>query len=106
MKLKKGDLVEVITGEEKGKRGKILEIIKDNDKRVVRAVVEGMNLAKKHKKTRSATQPGGIIDLPNPIDISNIGLLCPKCGKMTKVKREVIEGKRTRVCKLCEEIID
>lgn len=106
MKLRKSDLVEVITGENKGKRGKILEIIKDKDSKVMRAIVEGINLAKKHKRTRSASQPGGIIDLPNPLDISNLALLCPKCGKMTKVRREVIEGKRTRICKLCQEVID
>lgn len=104
MKLKKGDLVEILCGEEKGKRGKILEIIKD--KKMTRVVVEAINLAKKHKKVRSATQPGGIIDLPNPINISNLALLCPKCGKMTKVKRAVVEGKRVRVCKSCEETID
>ncbi|MCX8014780.1 MAG: 50S ribosomal protein L24 [candidate division WOR-3 bacterium] len=106
MKLKKGDLVEVITGDEKGKRGKILEIIKDKTKNQIRAVVEGVNLAKKHKRTHRADRPGGIIDLPNPIDISNLALVCPKCAKITKIKREIIEGKRTRICKLCNEIVE
>jgi len=106
MKLKKKDLVEVISGEDKGKRGKILEIVKDKDKKQIRAVVEGINLAKKHKKTRSATQPGGVIDLPNPLHLSNLALLCPKCGKMTKIRRQTIEGKRVRICKLCQEMID
>jgi large subunit ribosomal protein L24 len=106
MKLRKGDLVEVITGEEKGKRGKILEMVKDKDKKQIRAVVEGINLAKKHKRTQSATSPGGIIDLPNSLHLSNIALLCPKCGKMTKIRRHVIEGKRVRICKLCQEMID
>lgn len=106
MKLRKGDLVEVITGEDKGKRGKILEIIKDKDKKQIRIVVEGINLAKKHKKTQRADRPGGIIDLPNSLHISNLALLCPKCAKMTAVRREVIEGKRTRICKLCNEAID
>lgn len=106
MKLKKGDLVELITGEDKGKRGKILEIIKDKNTKQIRVVVEGINLAKKHKKTQRADRPGGIIDLPNSIHISNVALLCPKCAKMTKVRREVIEGKRTRICKECNEVID
>lgn len=106
MKLRKNDLVEVITGENKGKRGKILEIIKDKKSKAIRAIVEGINLAKKHKRTRSTNQPGGIIYLPNPLDISNLALLCPKCGKITKVSREIIEGKRTRTCKLCREVID
>jgi len=106
MKLKKGDLVEVITGEDKGKRGKILEIIKDKEKKQIRVVVEGVNLAKKHKKTQRADRPGGIIDLPNSIHTSNLALLCPKCAKMTEVRRTVIEGKRTRICKICNEVID
>ncbi len=106
MKLKKGDLVELITGEDKGKRGKILEIIKDKDKKQVRVVVEGLNLAKKHKKTQRADRPGGIIDLPNSVHISNLALLCPKCAKKTQVKREIVEGRRTRICKECNETID
>lgn len=106
MKFKKGDLVEVLSGEDKGRRGKILEIIKDKKKNIIRAVVEGINLAKKHKRTTRADRPGGIIDLPNPLSISKLGLLCPKCGKITKVRREVIEGKRQRICKKCQELID
>jgi large subunit ribosomal protein L24 len=106
MKIKKGDLVEVITGEDKGKRGKILEIIKDKDKKQVRVIVEGINLAKKHKRTQRADRPGGIIDLPNSLNIANVVLLCPKCSKMTKVRREIVEGKRSRICKICNETID
>jgi len=106
MKLRKGDLVEVITGVDKGKRGKILEIVKDKKKNQIRAVVEGVNLAKKHKRTQRADRPGGRIDIPNPLHISNLALLCPKCAKMTQVRREVIEGKRTRICKLCNEVVD
>ncbi len=106
MKLKKGDLVEVLSGESKGKRGKILEIMHNKEKNIYRAVVEGVNLAKKHKKTQRADRPGGIIDLPNPLYISKLGLLCPKCGKITKIRREKIEAKRKRICKLCQELID
>lgn len=106
MKLKKGDLVEVLSGESKGKRGKILEIMHNKENNIYRAVVEGVNLAKKHKKTARADRPGGIIDLPNPMNISKLGLLCPKCGKITKIRREKIEEKRKRICKLCQELID
>jgi large subunit ribosomal protein L24 len=106
MKFRKGDLVEVISGEEKGRRGKILEILKDKKRNIIRAVVEGINLAKKHQRTVRADRPGGIIDIPCPISISKLGLLCPKCGKITKVRREVVEGKRKRICKLCKELID
>lgn len=105
LKLKKNDIVEVITGEERGRRGKILEIIRDKETGC-KIIVEGLNLAKKHQKTRSARKPGGIIDLPQPIHISNLALICPKCGKRTKIRKERIEEKRVRVCKLCDEVID
>ncbi len=105
MQIKKNDVVELITGEEKGKRGKVLRIVKD-EKQMVRLLIDGLNLAKKHQKTRSADKPGGIIDLPNPIAISNVALICPKCGKKTKVRREKKEGRRIRICRLCAEVID
>ncbi|OYD16334.1 50S ribosomal protein L24 [candidate division WOR-3 bacterium JGI_Cruoil_03_51_56] len=106
MRLRKGDLVEVITGEERGRRGKIMKIERDKKTGRNRVLVEGLNLAKKHQRTRSAEKPGGIIDLPNPIDVSNLVLLCPKCGRKTKVKREVHDGRRVRICRECNEIID
>ena len=106
MDLRKNDLVEIISGEERGKRGKILRIALDKDTGHIRVIVEGRNLAKKHQKTRGAGKPGGIVDLPNAIDASNVALLCPKCGKRSKVRRDPHEGKRVRVCKACEEIID
>ncbi len=106
MNLRKGDLVEVITGEEKGRRGKVLRLESDSKTGRVRAIVDGLNLAKKHQRARSAEKPGGIIDLPNPIDVSNLALLCPKCGKRSKTRREPHEGRRVRVCRECDEIID
>ena len=106
MKLRKGDMVEVITGEESGRRGKILRFVKQKKTRKVRAIVDGLNLAKKHQRTRGADKPGGIIDLPNPLDVSNLALLCPKCGKKSKVRRESHEGHRVRICRECDEIID
>uniref|UniRef100_A0A7V4E4K9 Large ribosomal subunit protein uL24 n=1 Tax=candidate division WOR-3 bacterium TaxID=2052148 RepID=A0A7V4E4K9_UNCW3 len=104
--LKKNDIVEVISGEEKGKRGKIIKMLYEKDKNMVRAIVEGVNLHKKHQKPRGADQPGGIIDIPLPLPVCKLALICPKCGQKTKVKREKIEGKRVRICKKCNEIID
>jgi large subunit ribosomal protein L24 len=106
MDLRKNDLVEIISGEERGKRGKVLRIQVDSKTKQVRVIVEGRNLSKKHQKARGAGKPGGIVDLPNAIDASNVALLCPKCGKRSKVRRDPHEGKRVRVCKACEEIID
>lgn len=106
MRLRKGDVVEVLSGEEKGRRGKILTIEKDRKTGRVRAVVEGLNLAKRHQRPRGAGQPGGIVDLPNSMDVSKLALLCPKCGKRARVRREEHEGSRVRICKTCGEIID
>lgn len=106
MNLRKGDLVEVIAGDERGRRGKILRLEADRKTGRVRAIVDGLNLAKKHQRPQGATKPGGIIDLPSPIDVSNLVLLCPKCGKKAKVRREPHEGRRVRVCRECDEIID
>jgi large subunit ribosomal protein L24 len=105
MNIRKNDVVEVITGEEKGKRGKVLRIVK-SDQQEIRLLIDGLNLAKKHQKTRGAGKPGGIIDLPNPIHVSNVVLICPKCGKKAKVHRDKVEGRRIRICRVCEEAID
>lgn len=106
MRLRKGDLVEVLTGEERGRRGKVLEVQRNKQTGRARVIVEGLRLAKKHRRTTRADKPGGIIDLPTPIEESNVALLCPKCGKRTKVRREPHEDKRVRVCRECDEIID
>jgi large subunit ribosomal protein L24 len=100
--IKKNDLIEVITGEEKGRRGRVLEIIKAKDQ----ALVEGLNLMKKHQRARSQNQPAGIVTVPSPIHISNLVLVCSKCGKRTKTVWRKIEKKRTRTCKACGEIIE
>lgn len=102
--LKKGDIVEVRRGEEKGKRGKILKILREENK--IRCLIEGVNLAKKHQKPRRADKPGGIIDIPQPIDVANLIFICPKCGEKAKLKRAVIEKRRVRRCQECEEVIE
>ena len=100
--IKKKDLVEVNTGEEKERRGRVLEIIPGKNQ----VIIEGINLVKKHQRARSQTKPSGIITVPGPIHISNLILICPKCGKKTKVKKDKIEKRRTRICKECGEIIE
>jgi len=108
MQIRKDDLVEVIRGEEKGKRGKVLKIIYDKDAPCVRVLLDGINMVKKHKRMTRQGQPGGIMDMPAPLCIGNVMLLCPKCGKKVKSRRELHEGRRVRVCKNpdCQEVID
>jgi large subunit ribosomal protein L24 len=100
--IKKNDLVEINTGEEKERRGRVLEILPEKNQ----AIIEGINLVKKHQRARSQTKPSGIVTVPGPIHISNLILICPRCGKKTKVKRDKIENRRIRLCKECGEIIE
>ena len=101
--VKKGDKVLVLTGKDRGKMGVILKVYPNKN----RVVVEGINIVTKHKKPRSATQPGGIIKQEAAIDASNAMLVCPRCNKATRVAREILEnGDKVRVCKKCKETID
>ena len=87
MPITKGDTVRIVRGDEKGKEGKVLRVLPKKG----RVVVEGINIVKRHKKPRSADEPGGIIDFPAPIHHSNVMLLDPKSGEPTRVKVRVAE---------------
>lgn len=100
--IKKNDLVEINTGEEKERRGRVLEVIPEKNQ----AIIEGINLVKKHQRARSQAKPSGIVTVPAPIHISNLVLICSKCGKKTRLKREKIENRRVRICKACGEIVE
>ncbi len=100
--IKKNDLVEINTGEEKGRRGRVLEVIAKKQQ----AIIEGINLVKKHQRARSQTKPSGIVTVPAPIHIANLVLICSKCGKKTKIRKEKIEDRKARMCKKCGEIIE
>ena len=103
MKIIKGDNVLVISGKDRAKTGKVLKAFQA----VGRIVVEGVNIAKKSQKPRQQGQKGQIISLPKSVDVSNVKLVCPKCGKAARVGYKVIEGanegeKRTvRICRKC-----
>ena len=81
MKIKKNDTVLILTGDDKGKTGKVLVA----DPKAKRVVVEGMNVQKKHKKARSAQETSSIVSQSGPIDVSNVMIVCPTCGKATKI---------------------
>ena len=97
MKIKKDDKVVVISGKDKGKQGKILRA----DPESLKVVVEGVNVATKHQKPRKQGEEGGIIKVETPIYASKVQLVCPKCGKATRVAYKVENGKKTRICKKC-----
>lgn len=102
MKIKKGDNVIVISGKDKGKIGKVLQ----TSPKTYKVVVEGVNVVSKHKKPRSAQDKGGIVKQTNPIDSSNVMVICPNCNKATRVSHKEIDDKKVRVCKKCGASLD
>ncbi len=103
LKLKKDDIVEVIAGREKGKKGKILALYPDERK----LTVEKLNMVKRHTKPSAQNKQGGIVEKESRLSISNVMLVCDKCGKGVRVKRKKLEdGKRVRVCVKCGEVLD
>lgn len=97
MRIKKGDNVSVLSGNDKGKTGEVLEIIPKADK----IVVKGVNVRKKHVKPRKAGEEGGIIAVECAIPSSKVNVVCPKCGKTTRVGYTVEADKKVRICKKC-----
>lgn len=102
-KIRKGDTVEIISGNYRGVSGKVLKVFPKER----RLIVEGVNFIKRHTKPTQKNPQGGIVEREASIDISNVMLICPKCHTRAKVKIGKIEGgKRVRICKNCEEMID
>ncbi|MDR0453112.1 MAG: 50S ribosomal protein L24 [Treponema sp.] len=99
-KLKKEDTVQIIAGKDKGKRGRILKILRDKD----RVVVEGANIVKKAKKRRNQQDRGGIVEIEAPIHSSNLMIVCKKCGP-TRIGYKIEGGNKTRVCRKCGEAL-
>ena len=97
MKIRKDDMVVVIAGSDKGKQGKILSV----DPKANKVVVEGVQVASKHYKARKQGEEGGIIKKETPVFASKVMLVCPKCGKATRVGHAVVDGKKVRTCKKC-----
>lgn len=98
----KNDTVKVISGNHKGKTGKVIMVIPEKN----RVIVEKIQLVKRHTRPRSAQQPGGIIEKEASIHISNVMLVCPKCGKPSRTRTGTLQsGGRVRVCVSCEEML-
>lgn len=102
MKIKKNDLVKIMTGKDRGKSGKILNVFLKERK----VVVEGINLAKKHKKPKRSNEKGQTVEIARPMDVSKIRLICPRCGQPARVGYKMAEnGNKFRICKKCEQEI-
>jgi len=102
-KLKKGDSVKILIGKDKGREGKIEMIFPKKDT----VLIPGVNIYKKHvKKEAARDNKGGIYEIPRPIAISKVALVCPKCKKTTRVGWQIVKNKKERVCKKCKKLID
>jgi len=102
MKIKKGDLVLIVKGKDRGKSGKVIKALpKEN-----RIIVEGLNLVKKHIKPKRAGEKGEIVEIPAPLYVSKVKLICPLCKKPTKVGYAFVEDNKKRKCKKCGGLFD
>lgn len=103
MKIRENDTVLVITGKDKGKKGKVRFAYPKEG----RIIIEGINFIKKHSKARGQVRQAGIINLEAPIHVSNVMLLCQKCNQPTRVGFTFLEdGRKVRICRSCKEVID
>lgn len=101
--IKKNDSILVISGKEKGKRGRVLTVYPLKD----RLLIEKINMIKRHMKPSGQYKQGGIIEKEATIHISNVMLICPKCNKPTRMSHASLQGgKKVRVCKKCREVMD
>lgn len=100
-KIRKDDTVEVIAGKDKGKRGTVVRVITKKDA----VIVSGVNIVKKAMKKRSQQDQGGIVEIEAPLNISNVGIVCKKCGRPVKVGYKLNGDKKVRVCRKCGETL-
>jgi large subunit ribosomal protein L24 len=102
LSIKKNDNVLVVTGKEKGKKGRVIFVDPARDK----ILIERINIIKRHMKPSKKYAQGGIIEKEAPLNISNVMLVCSKCGKPTRIGNTVLsDGKKVRTCKKCKEVI-
>ena len=97
MRIKKGDTVKVLSGNDKGKTGEVLEVIPKEDK----IIVKDVNVRKKHVKARKQGQESGIIAIECAIHSSKVNVVCPKCGKAAKIGYSIEKDEKVRICKKC-----
>ena len=102
--IRKNDTVVVTTGKDRGKRGRVLKVVADKN----RLVVEGVNFIKRHTKPNPQRNiTGGLVEREAPLHASNVQLLCPECGKPTRLGKKILgDGRKVRICRKCEGVVD
>lgn len=101
MRIKKNDMVLIISGKDQGKKGKIINVLPKKN----RVIIDGINLRKKHTRPKKQGEKGQIVEIAAPLDISNVKLICPKCKKPARVGYKVAEKNKFRICKKCKQEI-
>ncbi len=102
LKIRKGDTVSVTKGKDRGKKGKVLKILRENG----RALVEGINLVKKHKRRTQQDTKGGVVSIESPISISNLALFCGHCSRAVRAGFTILkDGTKARICRACKEVV-
>lgn len=102
MKIKTNDNVKILSGKDKGKTGKVVQVFPNEGK----IVVEGLNIIKKHMRAKSRTEKGQILELSAPFFASKAMVICPKCEKTMRVGYKVEAGKKKRNCRHCQQLVD
>jgi large subunit ribosomal protein L24 len=102
--VRKNDNVLVTTGKDRGKRGRVLKVLPAKN----RVVVEGVNIIKRHTKPNPQRQiKGGVVEREAPVHASNVQVVCPECGKATRIGRRILgDGRKVRICRKCEGVVD
>lgn len=101
MRIKKGDIVKILAGKDKGKSGKVIKIIPQRE----RVMVEGVNIFKKHVRPKKQGEKGEVVDVSRPINVSNVGIICPNCSKVSRIGYKKEGDKKVRYCKKCQKEI-
>jgi large subunit ribosomal protein L24 len=103
VQIRKNDSVMVISGKERGKTGKVLRVLRDQDG----VIIERLNIVKRHSKPRGPQQPGGIVEKEAPIHVSNLMIMCDKCNAPVRIgHKELGDGRKVRVCRSCGEALE
>ncbi len=101
MRIKKGDKIQVISGKDNGKQGKVIDVFPSDNK----VAVEKINIIKKHLRPKKQGEKGEIVEIAVPMNVSNVILVCPKCSKLTRIEYKINKKEKNRVCKKCSELI-
>ena len=98
MKIKKNDQIKMLSGKDRGKSGKVLRVLRENNK----AIVEGLNLVKKHNRPKREGEKGQRVEIPRAVNVSSLMLICPKCAKPARVGYKISGNHKYRICKKCK----